>query len=232
MAKKLLLIDNEDLTETIATIENLSKGKGFEIKCYPLYVGLPSGNDVVDEKTGRIKISLIHEKLKVLYGNTRFNLIASDFNLEDPEIDGIKVLSSLDSQINVKNAKRILYSSQLIDIVEDYLKIYKDDDNFDGAWTKFKSLIRLNILDFLLRDDVEKNIVDKIEKIIEQEDDFILGELLNNPDLTFNPSIEIYEGLTFAEIADKILANDSQSVKFKKKLIQLAISNIGYLKNE
>ena len=34
------------------------------------------------------------------------------------------------------------------------------------------------------------------------------------------------------EIADKILANDSQSVKFKKKLIQLAISKIGYLKNE
>lgn len=233
MAKKLLLIDNEDLTETITTIENLSKVKGFEVKCYPLYVGLPDGNDVVDEQTGKIKIPLVFEKLKRLYGNTRFNLIASDFNLnEEDGIDGIKILSSLDSQVNVKNAKRILYSSQLIDIVEDYLKIYKDDNNFDGAWGKFKSLIRLNILDFLLRDDVEKNIVEKIEKIIEQEDDFILGELLNNPDLTFNPSIEIYEGLTFAEIADKILANDSQSVKFKKKLIQLAISNIGYLKNE
>ncbi|MGX7668875.1 hypothetical protein [Flavobacterium pedocola] len=233
MAKKLLLIDNEDLTESIATIEKLSRAKGFKVICHPLYVGLPDGNDVVDEETGKIKMSLVYDKLKSLYGNTRFHLIASDFNLNDAEgVDGIKMLSSLDSQVNAKNAKRILYSSQLIDIVEDYLKIYKVDGNFDGAWTKFKSLIRLNILDFLLRDDVEKHIVDKIEKIIEKEDDFIIEELLYNSDLTFNPSVEIYEGLTFEEIAGKILENDSQSINFKKKLIQLAISNISFLQNE
>lgn len=232
MAKKLLLIDNEDLSETILTIEKQSKGKGFEVNCFPLYVGLPQGNDVVDETTGEIKIPLVFAKLKKLYGNTRFHLIASDFNLEDKNVDGIKILNSLNSQVNTKNSKRILYSSQLIDIVEDYLKIYKEDNNFDGAWLKFKSLIRLDILDFLLRDDMEKNIIDKLEKIIEQEDDFILGELLSNSNLKFIPAMEIYENYTFEEIADKILNNDSLSVKFKKRLIQLAVSHFGFLENE
>jgi hypothetical protein len=232
MYKKLLLIDNEDLTETITTIENLAKGKGFGVECYPLYIGLPDGNDVVDE-AGKIKIPLVFEKLKKLYGNTRFHLIASDFNLnEENGIDGIRILNSLESQINTKKSKRVLYSSQLIDIVEDYLKLYKEDNDFDGAWLKFKSLIRLNILDFLLRDDMEKNIVDKLEKIIEQEDDFIIEELLANSDLKFNPSLEIYNDFTFKEIADKILVNDPSSLKFKKKLIQLSISHFGYLENE
>ena len=122
MAKKLLIIDNEDLSETMSAIENLARNKGFAVKCYPLYVGLPDGNDVVDEN-GKIKIPLVYEKLHGLYGNTRFHLVASDFNLNDENgIDGIKVLNSLNSQVNTKNSKRILYSSQLIDIVEDYLK--------------------------------------------------------------------------------------------------------------
>jgi hypothetical protein len=231
MTKKLLLIDNEDLSETILTIEKLSKEKGFKVICFPLYVGLPHGNEVVD-KSGFISIPLVYARLKELYGNTRFHLIASDFNLEDPNIDGVKILSSLNSQINAKNSKRILYSSQLIDIVEDYLKLYKEKNDFDGAWQKFKSLIRLDILDFLLRDDMEKNIIDKLDKIIEQEDDFILEELLANSDLKFNPAMEIYENNTFEEIANKILFNDSLSVKFKKRLIQLAVSHFGFLDNE
>ena len=43
--------------------------------------------------------------------------------------------------------------------------------------------------------------------------------------------VHLRNGMSGAEIAEKIIANDSQSLKFKKKLIQLAISNIGYLKS-
>ena len=93
-------------------------------------------------------------------------------------------------------------------------------------------MIKLNILDFTKREIIEESIINYIEKINDQEEDFVLDELLANSDLIFNPSIEIYEGLTFAEIAEKISANDSQSIKFKKKLIQLAISNIKKKKNE
>ncbi len=201
MTKLLLIVDNDDLTNTIEDIYDKARKKGISVECFPLQVGLPDGNDTIDEN-GRISMALVLDKLRNLYGNRRFHMVASDFDFNDASgIDGIKILSGLNSINNTKNSKRILYSSQLVDIVQDYLNLYKDEQDFQSAWLKFKSLIKLDIIDFILRDDVETNIVNHLEKIIEKEDDFILKELIENSDLSFNPSIEIYDGLTFKGIS-------------------------------
>lgn len=232
MAKRLLIIDNDDLTESIEKINSISKKKNLNIECYPLLIGLPDGNDVVDEN-GKISQELVLKKFQEKYGTIRFHMIASDFKLNDENIDGVDIIRKFNNIRNTARASKILYSSELEEIVQKYLDDYKEEKkDFESSWASFKTLIKLNILDFIKREVIEENIINYIEKISEQEDDFILDELLDNSDLIFNPILEIYEGLTFAEIADKILANDSQSVKFKKKLIQLAISKIGYLKNE
>ena len=217
MAKRLLIIDNDDLTESIEKINTISKKKNLNIECYPLLIGLPDGNDVVDE-SGKISQELISKKFEEKYGNIRFHMIASDFKLNDERIDGVDIIRKFNNIKNTARASKILYSSELEEIVQKYLDDYKDEKkDFESSWANFKTLIKLNILDFTKREIIEESIINYIEKINDQEEDFVLDELLANSDLIFNPSIEIYEGLTFAEIAEKISANDSQSIKFKKK---------------
>ena len=232
MAKRLLIIDNEDLTETLSEIEHLAKEKGVAIQCFPFYVGLPDGNDVLDGN-GKININLVKEKFHSEYGNYRFHLIASDFKLNDPTVDGVEILRQFNAINNTRTSKRILYSSELEEIVQEYLDGYKNNiKNFQDSWDSFRTLIKLEILDFSRRENIEKNIVDYISKINEQADDFILEELLGNKDLKFNPSIEIFGGLTFGEIAERISANDPSSLNFKKKIIQMTVSHLSYLENE
>lgn len=232
MAKRILLIDNDDLTESIKTLNDIATKKNVAIECYPLLIGLPDGNDVVD-KDGKIDINLVLGKFDKLYGTLRFHLIASDFKLNDEKIDGVEIIRRFNAVTNTQKASKILYSSELEEIVQKYLDDYKDEvKNFQESWLSFKTLIKLNILDFTKREIIEETIINYLDKISEQEDDFIVDELFSNPDLTFNPSIEIFENKPFKEIAERITSNDSQSVKFKKRLIQLAVSHFSFLKNE
>jgi len=227
----LLIIDNEDITESISVIEELAAKKSIAIKCFPLLVGLPDGNDVIDEN-GKINLQLFRNKLEREYGNRRFHLVASDFMLNDEKIDGVEIIRQLSALSNTRKAEKILYSAELNEIVQGYLDKYKQDEDFDSSWRSFKSLITLNILDFVEREKVEECIVNLIEKIPENGDDYILDELLANTELKFNPAVEIYDGMNLGEIAERLSNNDSQSAKFKKKLVKLAIANLVYLKNE
>ncbi|RIJ48699.1 hypothetical protein D1614_09200 [Maribellus luteus] len=227
----LLLIDNEDLTESISDINDLAVKKSIPIKCYPLHVGLPDGNDVIDEN-GKISLQLVRDKLDRLYGNRRFHMVASDFKLNDEEIDGVAIIRQLNGISNTRKAAKILYSAELDEIVQGYLEIYKKDGDFDRSWRDFKALITLNILDFVIRDKIEECIINLIGKNGDNGDDYIVDELLSHSDLSFNPSLEIYEGMTLGEIADQLVNNDSQSHKFKRKLIQLAVADLVNLNNE
>lgn len=231
MAKKLLLVDNEDLSATIAEIEKKARTKNISISCFPLYIGLPDGNEVINE-SGAIDINLVKEKLANDYGTTKFDFVACDFKLNDLSIDGVELIRQFNSIRNTQKSDKILYSSELSEIVQEYLDTYKKDGNFDPAWQNFKTLINLDILDFARRENMEDVILNLISKTSEKEDDFITEELLSNPELFFKPLIEVYDGLTFGQIVERINNNDSQSLKFKKKLIQLAISHFAQLENE
>ncbi|MDQ3192756.1 MAG: hypothetical protein M3Q58_14270 [Bacteroidota bacterium] len=233
MAKQLLIIDNDDQSDAIDKIKKIAKEKGVDINCLQFNVGLPDGNDVID-KDGRIDMELVRDSFESLYGSRRFHAIAFDFRLNEPVggIDGIKLLEYFNTLEKTKKAKKILYSSELTEIVEEYLNNYKATSNYEEAWSKFRTLINIEILGFHKKEEYEEKIVQYIGKINDTEEDFIVEELRSNKDLSFNPSIEIYEGLTFDEIGDRIESGDSQSLKFKRKLIELAFAHLAFLKNE
>jgi hypothetical protein len=233
MAKQLLIIDNDDQSDAIDKINKIAKEKGIDINCLQFNVGLPDGNDVIDQ-SGRIDMALVREKFENLYGSRRFHAIAFDFRLNEPVggIDGIELLKYFNLLEKTRKAKKILYSSELTEIVEEYLNNYRTTSNYEEAWSNFKTLINLEILGFHKKEEYEEKVIQYMGKINDSEEDFIVEELRSNKGLSFNPSIEIYEGLTFDEIADRIESGDSQSMKFKRKLLELAIANLAYLKNE
>ena len=209
MAKQLLIIDNDDQSEAIDKINNLVKTKSFEIECHQFLVGLPDGNDVVDSD-GRIDMKLVREKFQNEYGARRFHLMAFDVKLNDPDdgVDGVELIRSFNGLPQSSKTRKLLYSSELAEIVQGYLDHYKTTSNYDRAWEKFKTLINLEILDFCQREEYEKKIVHYIEKVIETENDYILDKLRGNQDLYFTPAIEIFQGLTLGQIADKIDSKD------------------------
>lgn len=230
MAKNLLIIDNEDLTETIQVLNEQAKKKGIALNCYPLYIGLPDGNSVVDEE-GKINLKLIKEKFEKEYGTIRFHMVASDFKLNDELIDGTDIIKQFNNISNTLKAKKILYSSELEDIVQGYLNDHKKNKKtFDETWDKFKTLIKIAIIDFAKREEIEKKIIYNIQKVEDDNNDFILDNLLKNGDLEFKGLLEIYNGLSLNDIANRITNNDSQAIIFKKKLIELSIAELIELK--
>lgn len=232
MAKNLLLIDNEDLSETIYQLKEEAKKKSIDLDCFPLYIGLPDGNDVVDN-SGKIDLKLVRKKFEDMYGMIRFHMVASDFKLNDEFIDGTDIIKQFNNITNTAKSKKILYSSELEEIVQGYLNDHKKNKKtFDETWDKFKTLIKIHIVDFAKREEMEKKIISSIEKIVDDNNDFIIENLLANGDLEFKGLIEIYQGLTLKEITSKLLENDSQANRFKKKLIELAVSELIELQNE
>jgi hypothetical protein len=231
MAKNLLIIDNENLDETIEELHKQARKKSIALNCYPLYIGLPDGNDVVDDN-GKIDLKLVKKKFEENYGETRFHMVASDFALNDEIVDGIDIIKQFNNISNTLKAKKILYSSELEEIVQGYLNDHKKSKkNFDEAWDKFKTLIKIDIVDFAKREEVESKIISYIEKVVDDNNDFIIDNLLANGDLEFNGSMDIYRGYSLKEIADKIKDNDEQANAFKIKLIELAIAELIELKD-
>ncbi|RZL46414.1 MAG: hypothetical protein EOP00_15085 [Pedobacter sp.] len=232
MVKQLLIVDNDDQSEAIDRITSLVKTKPFKIECHQFLVGLPDGNDVIGEN-GRIDMKLVREKFEKEFGARRFHLMAFDVKLNDPEdgVDGVELIRSFNGQPNATKTKKLLYSSELTEIVQGYLDDYKASSNYERAWEKFKTLINLEILDFCQREEYEKKIVYYIEKVLEKEDDYLLDKLRGNQDLTFSPAIEVFQGLNFGQIADKINTNDSEVPKFKKSLIELSVSYFSAIDN-
>jgi hypothetical protein len=230
--KRILLIDNDDQSNSLEKIHKLARHKNIAVECDQFNVGLPDGNDVIIE--GRINLELIKQEYEKKFGNKTFHLVAFDFNLNDPPgegIDGVTLIQYFNQWGKVKNKRTLLYSAELTEIVGGYLKHYQDTTDYEGTWRKFKTLIKSGILDFIIKDDYEKHVVDFIDKIHDTTEDFIVNELRGNNDLLFNPAIEPYSGLNFGEIADRVMGGDPQSTKFKRKLIELAIANFTTLNN-
>lgn len=226
MNYRLLIVDNDDQTEGIDEIQSLCKSKSFTIECHQFNVGLPDGRDVLDDE-GKIDMKKVRLKFEKMYGRYRFHMIIFDFKLNDDFVDGLTIIKALQGFNITKKAKKMLYSSELDNIVQGYLDRYKDNDSsFDATWSKFKMLIKLDIIDFCKREVYENKVVEYIPKVIEDENDYIVDELRSHPDLKFNNSISTYRGHNLKEIGDLINKKDSSSDNFKRELIQMAIAEM------
>ncbi len=228
MTYQLLIVDNDDQTDGIDKIQNLVRSKPFAIECHQFNVGLPDGNEVIDDN-GKIDLALVREKFQEQFGTRKFHMIIFDFKLNDPDdaIDGVKIIQTFNGFVSTRKSKKMLYSSELAQIVQSYLDDYKSENaSFTDSWKKFQTLIKIDIIDFCRREDYEEKVVEYIPKTVVDNDDFIVSELRGNRDLEFNSAIATYEGKTFEEIADAIDGNDSQATKFKKELIASSIASL------
>jgi len=222
----LLIVDNEDQTDAIEEIYKLVQNKNFTIECFQFNVGLPDGRNVVNPDSGLIEKHQIIKEFNKMYLNRRFDMIAFDYNLDDEKIFGTDVIKTFNGIAKTSRAKKVMYSAELVNIVQEVLEKYKEDQQFDPAWKSFKTLIQIEIMDFCQRDTYEKNIVNLISKSEVDKLNSLIDLLRGSADLSFNDSIKTYSDKTFGEIADLIETNDSLSEKFLEEYFQMSNSSL------
>lgn len=229
MAKTCLIIDNEDQKESgsFETLEQEAKKQGIALEVYQFLLGSSARPDLLTNN--KIDMQKVIPIFKEEFKGLNFDIIAVDWDFEDgPDgINGIELIKQFQINRIKRSAPKILYSGILKDEVETICERYKKEEfNFDRVWKLIKPMIEIDIVNFVDRENYEKEIVSFLSKNTLNADNLIIKELNKHSDLVFENGYPQFEGQTLGKIAE-IIANDyPQGVKFLKEIIELTIAHI------
>jgi hypothetical protein len=220
--KYLILVDEQPQGAVLQNIKTSLKKDGIEL----VFQEFNPNKYIKRYDDGEIQLEFDAESfktdlLKVPYFK-QLDSIACDYNLIAKVIDGFQIIEIIKS-INPHYKKQIiLYSAQIENVIENIIKKAGD---FEQQKEKLKSLIYCNI-DFRKRDnDYEQELVRHIkkEKEFSFEDELIKWFFLRKDDV-FNYLFPKYAGKRFEEIATCLQSKTSDSIEFKKDLVEQIIS--------
>lgn len=223
--KYCLLIDNEDQTTSIENIKREANLKRIEVECHQFNIGSPEREDLLTNN--EIDLEKVKKKFNEEFKNIAFDIIAFDWDLDDSKIDGIELIRQFNHLGIRKSSPKILYSGLLRERIQTYCDDYKKEKiDFNELWNKLNTLIKLNIVDFVKRDNYEKDIVNFLSKEEFNSDIFISKELQKFSHLSFQGLYEQFKGMTLGEIAEIIDTDKTRGINFKKEIIEMAISHM------
>jgi len=220
--RRVLFIDDDDIDTTIDLLEINLQDKGFEL--IPTVLDLRD-NKFKEEKSGEelLSFELIKGELKQ-YFDTRFDLIACDFDFKQENLNGFDVVNWLknyaDSQKkSLRRSKFALYSSE----IEKYGVAFGNKKNDDVC-----KLVRLGLIGFLKRELIHEEFVTHFLKEDETLDlsDFIRDELRKFPELVFQNTYERFKGKSFEYIANEIDLGSVHGIGFQKNIVELAVAHL------
>jgi CheY-like chemotaxis protein len=225
--KRLLYIDDSKIPEQIGSLKRKLKLRGFDLD--EVFIDL--GNDTFKIRNDEGKIVLdkekIHQFIKDNLSTQPFDIIASDYDFKDPNLDGYELLrrikrDSESQKYKFRRAKFCLYSADQDNVV----KIF-DTPN------KIKELIKLKIDDFIKRENIPTE----------------LTELFTDTEKTYSfknhiiPYLEKYgterfksvypklKDKSLADIAHEIDKDNHHGIAFQKYLVELTLAHLIELNN-
>lgn len=195
-----LIIDNTDQEEAITSMKSISKERSFPITCFFFN---PTTNEncrrtEVDVK-GKPTIYLDKEKILMelvsLFKYQQIDVVAIDYKLDDPEIDGLDLVNFL----RQKNWKGI----------DDYVMYSSDSEELKDKLHKavLKVINDKNELSSLIKDYNRINPVDVFNRSQKHKDDYYIERLfgfmkINKPNLSskFSQKLSQHENMTLKTI--------------------------------
>jgi hypothetical protein len=228
MEKYCLIVDNEDRKDSIETLYREARRKNIKIICKQFNVGSSERDDLLTDE--RIDLKKVFAAFNDEFRGIVFDLIAFDWDLEDEYIDGIELIRQFKAEGIRNSSPKLLYSGALKEEIAGYCDKFADKtkliNNFDWLWKKLQPLIKIDIIDFVKRDNYERRIVEFLSKKEVNSDILIAKELNNHGALKIKNVYEKYQGLTLSEIS-QIIENDPQrGVKFLKEFIEMGVAHI------
>ena len=225
MEKRCLIIDNNDQSAEIEKLVRDGKSKGLTIECYQFNVGSTFDVDLLTD--GKISIEKVISEFKKRFKKVSFNLVAFDWDLSDPEINGLELLRQFEHSKLIRNTDKLLYTGLLADRLSSMLDAFKSDELTKTALlAHIKTLIKIDIKDFVGRENYEQDIIRLLEKSEDSIDLIIEGELRKFPELRFRNSFvsDHFNGKTFLEISEILENDDRLRNDFKREIIQQVIA--------
>ncbi|MFI0428661.1 hypothetical protein [Mariniflexile sp. HMF6888] len=225
--KRLLYIDDSKIPEQIGSLKKKLKSRGFDLD--EVFIDLGDDTFKVRNNNGKIVLDKdkIHQFIKDNLANQNFDIIASDYDFKDPNLDGYELLRRLkrDSEsqgYRFKRAKFCLYSADQDNVV----KIF-DTPN------KIKELIRLKIDDFIKRENIPTELTELFtanEKTYSFKN-HIIPYLEKYGTFKFKSVYPKFKDKSLADIAHEIDKDNHHGIALQKYLVELTVAHLIELNN-
>ena len=223
MKKYCLIIDNDNQSNEIETIERRGKVKVLDIECLQFNVGSPQRPDLLTDN--RIDIDKVISVFQEEFKGITFDLLAFDWDYSDENIDGIELIRHFQHNKIRRSTPKLLYSGLLKDEINNLLAKFKNEEITDKQLLdKFNTLIKVDIKDFVDRTDYENTIVSLLEKSETPFELIFEGGLRKYPDLKFQNAYPKFKGKTFSQIADIIQKDPNVGTEFKLEMLDQMIA--------
>lgn len=219
MIKRCIIFDDNDQSDEIEKLIRVGKNKGVEIECHQFNVGSPEFTEFLTN--GEIALEKVISEYRKKFRGVTFHLAVFDWNLEDPNINGIELIRQLTSERVLHKTPKIVISAKLGIILNDIVRA-KESIRIK----QLSSLVNSDIRGYFEREKYENDIINFFLKDEETLDLILEEELRKFPDFIFENSFvnKHFNGKTFSEIAEFIENDDSIRNEFKKEIIQQVIA--------
>lgn len=225
--KKVLFIDDGDISNIVEKMSLLLSGKGYDL--YWQKVDLGNAGYKTENAGGEVLLdfSKIQHELESNHFNVYYDLVACDFNYANDPLNGFQVIKWLKNSANnqksrIRRAKFISYSAE-----EDKFKktIFENKE--------FSSFIRLKIDDFFKRDSLAEDVgrlLLKVDNTLNLSD-YMRDELEKYPGFEFQSIYPKFSGKKFGEIAKQIDEGQHHGKEFQKYFVELIVAHMIELNN-
>ncbi|WP_272148616.1 hypothetical protein [Tenacibaculum aiptasiae] len=220
---RLLYIDDNKINSQIDNLRKKLKNVGFDLD--ETFLNLSNDHyKKRDEYTGKVILdkAKIQSYVNENYMNENFDIIASDYDFKDPNLDGFELLrwiknESTSKKYRLRRAKFCLYSSEQDKVAK----------TFDTP-KKVKSLIKLKIDEFIDRDRIPEELtkLTVTPKDTYQHKDHLIKFLEKYPNLVFNSVYPKFKGKKLSDIAHEIDKDLPNGIDFQKNLVELTIAHL------
>lgn len=225
--KRLLYIDDNKLGSQIDNLRKKLKNLGYDLNETFLHLNdsfkikdTTSGKTVLDK--GKIQSYIINNLV-----NENYDIIASDYDFKDNNLDGFELLKwikneSTSKKYRIRRAKFCLYSAEQDKVA----KIFNTPE-------QVKKLIKLKIDDFIDRARIPDEITQLF--IAPQKTYYFKEHLVNYlekyGDETFKSVYPKFKGKNLSEIANEIDKDLPNGIEFQKCLVELTVAHLIELNN-
>lgn len=225
--KKLLYIDDNKIDSQIENLRAKLKRQGFDLN--ETFVHLNDDFMMKDTHTGETILDKVKIQTYITenYIDDNFDIVASDYDFKDKNLDGFELLKwikneSVSKKYKLRRAKFCLYSAEQDKVA----KIFSTPE-------QVKKLIKLKIDDFIDRTRIPDEITQML--IAPQKSYYFKSHLISYlekyGDEKFKSTFPKFKDMTLAEIAHEIDKDLPNGIEFQKCLVELTVAHLIELNN-
>jgi CheY-like chemotaxis protein len=220
--KRLLYIDDNKIESQIENLRKKLKRLGHELD--ETFLHLNDDFRIKEEGSGKIILNKakIQAHITENYINENFDIIASDYDFKDSNLDGFTLLKWIKNESDSKKyrlrrARFCLYSAEQDKVAKEF-----------NTPEQVKKLIKLKIDDFIDRSRIPEEITQLL--IAPQKSyyfkEHIVGYLEKHGDKVFKSAYPKFKGKTLSEIANEIDKDLPNGIEFQKCLVELTVAHL------